>query len=40
MKYQGMSRIDGTAISDIEHIRQSVRDILITPIGSRVIRRT
>ncbi|VEB71154.1 Gene 25-like lysozyme [Providencia rustigianii] len=39
MKYQGMNRIDGKTISDIEHIRQSVRDILITPIGSRIARR-
>ncbi|ETT00414.1 GPW/gp25 family protein [Providencia alcalifaciens] len=39
MKYQGMNRIDGKAISDIEHIRQSISDILITPIGSRIARR-
>ncbi|HBR1254774.1 TPA: GPW/gp25 family protein [Klebsiella pneumoniae] len=38
-KYSGMNRDTGLAIADIEHIRQSVRDILITPIGSRVMRR-
>lgn len=35
----GMSRLAGTALDGIEHIRQSVRDILSTPIGSRVGRR-
>ncbi|WP_272691680.1 MULTISPECIES: GPW/gp25 family protein [Providencia] len=39
MRYCGMNRMDGALISDIEHIRQSVRDILITPIGSRIARR-
>ncbi|WP_272665080.1 MULTISPECIES: GPW/gp25 family protein [unclassified Providencia] len=39
MRYCGMNRMDGKIISDIEHIRQSVRDILITPIGSRIARR-
>ena len=39
MKYCGMNRVDGKQISDIEHIRQSVRDILITPVGSRIARR-
>lgn len=34
-----MNRMDGKSLSDIEHIRQSVRDILITPIGSRITRR-
>ncbi|RWA51301.1 baseplate assembly protein [Cupriavidus sp. UYMSc13B] len=29
----------GRALSDIEHIRQSWRDILTTPIGTRVMRR-
>ena len=40
MKYCGMNRIDGKIISDMEHIRQSIRDILITPVGSRIARRT
>ncbi|AVJ16359.1 GPW/gp25 family protein [Serratia rhizosphaerae] len=38
-KYIGMGRNSGRAINDIEHIRQSVSDILVTPIGSRVMRR-
>ncbi|MBG6248728.1 MULTISPECIES: GPW/gp25 family protein [Symbiopectobacterium] len=38
-RYSGMSRDNGTVLADLEHIRQSVRDILITPIGSRVMRR-
>lgn len=36
---RGMSSQTGSAIDDIDHIRQSVRDILTTPIGSRVMRR-
>ncbi|MEY1236071.1 GPW/gp25 family protein [Providencia manganoxydans] len=39
MNYTGMNRTNGKAISDIEHIRQSVRDILMTPVGSRIMRR-
>ncbi|HHQ2321350.1 TPA: GPW/gp25 family protein [Providencia rettgeri] len=39
MRYCGMSRENGKCLSDIEHICQSVRDILITPIGSRIARR-
>lgn len=35
----GMQRTTGTGLSGIEHIRQSVTDILTTPIGSRVMRR-
>lgn len=34
-----MNRITGAAISGLEHLRQSVGDILSTPIGSRVMRR-
>ncbi|MEC5345084.1 GPW/gp25 family protein [Brenneria populi] len=37
--YSGMSRDAGQTVNDLAHIRQSVRDILITPIGSRVMRR-
>lgn len=29
----------GRPLDESEHIRQSVRDILVTPIGSRVMRR-
>lgn len=35
----GMSRTAGTAIDGLDAIRQSVRDILGTPIGSRLARR-
>lgn len=35
----GMSANNGRAINGIAHIQQSVRDILTTPIGSRVMRR-
>ncbi|EMX2131376.1 GPW/gp25 family protein [Citrobacter werkmanii] len=37
--YIGMSRNDGQAIEDTDHLRQSVRDILLTPQGSRLARR-
>lgn len=35
----GMNRETGGALTDLDHIRQSVSDILLTPIGSRVMRR-
>ena len=35
----GMSAQTGQYLSDYEHLRQSVVDILKTPIGSRVMRR-
>ncbi|EHB7752624.1 baseplate assembly protein [Salmonella enterica] len=38
-RYMGMNRNTGLAISDSEHISQSMRDILLTPVGSRVMRR-
>lgn len=38
-KYTGMSRETGAALDDLDHIRQSVRDILLTPLGVRVMRR-
>ncbi|KAF1367178.1 MAG: GPW/gp25 family protein [Yokenella regensburgei] len=38
-RFLGMNRGSGMSITDGEHISQSVRDILITPIGSRVMRR-
>ncbi|WP_286976821.1 GPW/gp25 family protein [Pseudomonas sp.] len=34
-----MNRTNGSAIGDLDHLRQSVSDILTTPIGSRVMRR-
>jgi len=37
--YIGMSQCSGKAITDTDHLRQSVRDILLTPQGSRIARR-
>ncbi len=37
--YLGMSQSNGKAITDMDHLRQSVRDILLTPQGSRIARR-
>ncbi|WP_421325034.1 GPW/gp25 family protein [Aeromonas veronii] len=39
MNWLGMNAANGRAISTTDHIIQSVRDILITPVGSRVMRR-
>lgn len=39
VRYLGMNSQTGLSISEVEHIRQSVRDILVTPVGSRVMRR-
>lgn len=39
MTWQGMNKSTGLAISDIDHIRQSITDILTTPTGSRIMRR-
>lgn len=36
---RGMDTNTGRALSGIDHLKQSVRDILTTPIGSRVMRR-
>jgi len=38
-KYIGMNRETGGTLTDLDHIRQSVRDILLTPVGTRVMRR-
>lgn len=35
----GMNNTTGRTVADLGHIWQSVRDILTTPIGSRVMRR-
>lgn len=35
----GMSRYTGKALTGIEHLRQSLEDLLTTPKGSRVISR-
>ena len=34
-----MNIIDGKTISEAQHIKQSIANILTTPIGSRVMRR-
>ncbi|MCW5319628.1 phage baseplate protein [Verminephrobacter aporrectodeae subsp. tuberculatae] len=34
----GMNRSVGGALSGVEHLRQSIADILSTPVGSRVMR--
>lgn len=36
----GMNVNTGAALADIDHLRQSIADILLTPIGSRLQRRT
>lgn len=36
---RGVSAMTGRALSGREHLRQSIRDILTTPLGSRVMRR-
>ena len=39
MSYRGMTADTGRSVLDVAHIRQSVRDILTTPVGTRVMRR-
>lgn len=39
MTYQGLNSATGGAIADLAHIQQSIRDILTTPVGTRVMRR-
>ncbi|MCP9269363.1 GPW/gp25 family protein [Xenorhabdus sp. XENO-1] len=39
MKFIGMNGHTGCDLSDSDHIRQSIADILMTPLGSRVMRR-
>lgn len=36
---RGMSAQTGAPLSGLDHLRQSITDILSTPIGSRVLRR-
>jgi len=33
-----MSRHSGTELSELDHIRQSLEDLISTPIGSRLMR--
>ncbi len=35
----GMDRITGKPLDGLAHLRQSIADIITTPIGSRVMRR-
>lgn len=39
MTWRGMNKSTGVALTESEHISQSITDILTTPIGSRVMRR-
>jgi len=36
---RGTDSVTGKPLQGLEHLRQSIRDILTTPIGSRVMRR-
>lgn len=36
---RGMNSETGKTISGIEHLKQSIVDILTTPVGTRVMRR-
>lgn len=36
---QGMNQFDGRPVSGIAHLKQSIADILTTPLGTRVLRR-
>jgi phage baseplate assembly protein W len=36
---RGINADTGKALSGLDHLRQSIRDILTTPVGSRVMRR-
>jgi phage baseplate assembly protein W len=36
---RGMSKNTGAYLNDLEHLKQSIVDILTTPVGSRVMRR-
>lgn len=35
----GMNSLNGRSLTGLEHLKQSIADILNTPIGSRVMRR-
>ncbi len=40
MSYAGMNKRTGCVLTDLAHIRQSWSDILTTPVGSRIMRRS
>ena len=35
----GMNAKTGKALSGVDHLKQSIQDIVTTPLGSRVMRR-
>ncbi|MCG2663360.1 GPW/gp25 family protein [Brevundimonas sp.] len=37
--YRGLSVDDGVLVTGLDHLAQSLRDIVTTPVGSRVMRR-
>lgn len=37
---RGVNASNGKALDGLDHLKQSIRDILTTPIGTRVMRRT
>jgi len=37
---RGVNALNGKALDGLDHLKQSIRDILTTPIGTRVMRRT
>lgn len=39
MNVSGMSNTTGRALDELDHIHQSIRDILTTRLGSRIARR-
>lgn len=39
MTWSGMNKQTGRTLEEVDHIRQSIADILTTPVGSRVMRR-
>lgn len=34
----GINRLNGRSLAGVEHLRQSIADILTTPVGTRVMR--
>lgn len=36
---RGLDAHTGSSVTGLDHLRQSIRDILATPVGSRVMRR-
>lgn len=36
----GMNSFSGRSLTGADHLRQSIRDVLTTPLGSRVMRRS